>query len=280
MGKMISINFFRRAGVLITGLSAAALIAACSSGGGPSGGGASAGPSLAPRHVLLVAATRAQQLTSGTWTLTSQVSGVVSATISETLVLQRKPVLRLASHVRVAAAGKSTQLKEIVTGTAVYFSTAQLTRQLGKPWVKVDLSALKGPAGASAAQLVRSLQSYNFSDQAAETLKLAKNVRVVGTRTVNGVPTTEYSCTLNAAAGRKALPASFRKALAPELRALGNTSIRLHVWIDRQNRMRRWTEILTVGGLTVHSTVTVMALNQPVHITLPPASQTATRPGA
>ncbi len=50
MGKMISINIFRRDGVLIAGLSAAALIlaAACSSDGGPAGAGGSAGPSLTP----------------------------------------------------------------------------------------------------------------------------------------------------------------------------------------------------------------------------------------
>ena len=279
MGNKFSTSIARRDGVLIASLSAAALIlaTACSSGAGPASG-RPAGSSLAPRHVLLAAAAKAQQLTSATLTLTSQVSGIQSLTITGTVIVQRKPVLQFAGHFRLAAAGRSAQVKEILTGTTLYLSTAALSRQLGKPWVKIDLSALRSPAGASFAPLVRSLQSSNFSDQ-AEMLTLAKNVRVVGTQTVNGVPTTEYACGLNAAEGRKMMPASFRKVLAPELRALGNTTIRFHVWIDRQNRMRKVTEILTVAGQTVHTTLTITALNQPVHIMLPPASQTATRPG-
>lgn len=39
------------------------------------------------------------------------------------------------------------------------------------------------------------------------------------------------------------------------------------------------TEIVTVHGQTVHTTVTITALNEPVHIAPPPAGQTATRPG-
>ncbi len=39
------------------------------------------------------------------------------------------------------------------------------------------------------------------------------------------------------------------------------------------------TSIAAVDGQSVHTTLTVTSLNQPVHITLPPASQTATLPG-
>lgn len=43
--------------------------------------------------------------------------------------------------------------------------------------------------------------------------------------------------------------------------------------------MRKVTEVVTVNGETVTTTVNITALNQPVHIMLPPPSQTATRPG-
>jgi len=224
------------------------------------------------------AATQAQQMTSATEMLTIQVSGIQSETMTGTILVQLKPTLRLGANLHLAAAGKSTQIKEILTGTAVYFSAASLTRQLGKPWVKIDLSALKGTAGASFAQLLHSLQNSNVSYQ-AEMLTLAKNARVVGTQTVDGVSTTEYSGSIKAAEGLKALPAGFRKALAPELQALGNSTIRFRVWIDGQHHLRKLTEVVTVNGETVNTTVTITALNQPVHITLPPASQTATRPG-
>jgi len=285
MDNTISNNIIRRNRVLIAGLSAAALIlvGACSSGGGSAGGGSAGGGGSAatpptPRQALLAAATQAQQMTSATEMLTIQTSGIQSATITGIIVVQLKPTLKLGAKLNLAAAGKSTQIKEILTGTALYLNTAALTSQLGKPWVKIDLSALKGTSGASFAQLVHSLQSSNFSYQ-AEMLTLAKNARVVRTQTVGGVSATEYACSINAAEGLKALPASFRKFMTPELRALGNRTISFHVWIDGQNHIRKVTEIVTVRGETVRNTVNIKAFNQPVHIMLPPASQTATRPG-
>src|SRR6266567_1792582 len=273
--KMIGINIIRRGGLLVAGLSAAALIlAACSSAGGSGGSG---GAPLTPRHALLAAATQARHMTSATEILTTRISGIQSETLTGTVLVQLKPTLQLDANLSLAAAGKSTKIREILTGTDLYLSTASLTTQFGKPWVKVDLSTLKGTAAAGLAQLVHSLQNSNFSSQ-AETLSLAKNARVVGTRTVDGVSTTEYACSVKAAEALKALPASFRKSLAPELRALGNATLSFRVWIDGQNQMRKVIEVVTVNGETVHTTVTVTAINQPVHITLPPASQTATRP--
>lgn len=43
--------------------------------------------------------------------------------------------------------------------------------------------------------------------------------------------------------------------------------------------MRKVTDFVSARGETVNTTVTITALNQPVHITPPPVSQTATRPG-
>ncbi len=274
MDTMISMNIIRRAGVFIAGLSAAPLIlAACSSGGG------SARTPLTPRQALLTAATQTRQVTSATELLTSQVTqGIQSETTTGIIRVQLKPALQLAANLHLAAAGKSAQVKEILTSTAVYFSAPSLTSQLGKPWVKIDLSALKGTAAASFAQELLSLQNSNFSYQ-AEMLTLAKNARVAGTQTVDGVSTTEYAGSIKAAEGLKAVPAGIRKALAPELQALGNNAISFRVWIDGQNHLRKFTEVLTVHGETVHTTVNITALNQPVHITLPPASQTATLPG-
>ena len=85
---------------------------------------------------------------------------------------------------------------------------------------------------------------------------------------------------MRAAQALKTLPASFRKAMGPELQVLGNGIISFHVWIDGQHHTRKITDVETVNGETINSTVLITAINQPVHITIPPASQTATPPGA
>ena len=258
------------------GLSAAALIAlaACSSGGS-----APASTTLTPRQALLAAASHAQKITSATETLTVRDSGAQTATTTGTIQVQRKPTLQASETLNTTAAGKSTQIKVILTGTAIYLHEAALTGQLGKPWLKLDLSALNGTALASISQLAHSLQGNDFANQ-TQLLAVAKNVRVVGTQTVDGVAATEYAGSVRADKALKALPASFRTAMAPELQVLGNGTINFHVWIDGQHHTRKITDAETVNGETINTTVNITAINQPVQIALPPASQTVTPPGA
>jgi hypothetical protein len=261
------------------GLSAATLIlaAACSSGGTSAGGG-SASTSLPPRQALLAAATQAQQVTSASEALTVNVSGASSSTVTGTIQIRLKPTPLASEDLQMTAAGTSTRIKMILTSGAIYFSEASLTSQLGKPWIKTDLSglsALAGTSGASLAQLFRSLQSNNFTSQ-AQLFTVARNTRVVGTQLVDGVTTTDYAGSFTAADGLKALPAGFRQALAPELQALGTSTIYFREWVDGQHHLRKVTEVETVNGDTVNTTINITAINQAVHITLPPANQTFT----
>jgi len=264
------------------GLSAAALVAlaACSSGSGQSSTqGSAPSTSLTPRQALLAAASHAQKVTSASETLTVRDSGAQTTTTTGAIQFQRKPTLQASETLNTTAAGKNTQIKVILTGTAIYLHEAALTGQLGKPWLKLDLSALNGTALASISQLVHSLQGNDFANQ-TQLLAEAKNVHIVGTQTIDGVAATEYAGSVRADKALKALPASFRKAMAPELQVLGNGTINFHVWIDGQHHTRKITDVETVNGETINTTVNITAINQPVQIALPPASQTITPPGA
>src|SRR5215469_11710032 len=178
----------RRAAV--AGLSAAALIllAACSSGS------KTASPPLTPSQALLAAAPQAQQATSVTETVRVDVSGASSSTTTGTIQVRLKPTLLAYETLNLTAGSTKTQLKLILTSTAIYVSEPSLTSQLGKQWVKIELSALPalaGTSGAGLAQFVQSLHSNNFVDQ-ARLITVAKNTRVVGTQTIDGSTTTEY----------------------------------------------------------------------------------------
>jgi hypothetical protein len=232
---------------------------------------------LPPRQAMLAAATQMRQLTSATELLTVNVSG--SQLMTGTMRVQLQPTPLLGANLKLVAAGQSAHVKEILTSTAIYLSEASLTRQLGKPWVKINLSAMKGRTGTGFAQLFHSLQSNNFANQ-TQLLTVAKNASVAGTQTVDGVPTTEYAGSFDAAKALKALPAGFRKLLASGLQALGNSAVTFHAWIDSQHHIRKITEVAVVNGETINTTINITALNQPVHITLPPASQTAALPGS
>ena len=265
------------------GLSAMALIlvAACSSGGKSAGGGTASTP-LPPRQALLAAAAQTQRITSATERLTVQTSGTSDSTVTGTIQARLKPTLVVSGNLNAAAAGVSTQIKMIITGTTMYFSEAALTSQVGKPWVKIELStldALAGTTGSGLTQLFHSLESNNFTSQ-AQLSAVAKNARAAGRQTVDGVSTTEYTGSFTAAEGLKALPASLRKVLAPELQAMGNGTIHFREWVDSRHHMRKLAEVETVNGNTVNTSINVTAINQPVSITLPPASQTFTLPAS
>lgn len=263
------------------GLSAAAVLAlaaACSSAGtGPAAGNRSPA-ALAPRQALLDAAVQARRVNSAVETLAIQESGTTSTTTTGTVRVRLRPNLEADEDLHVSAAGQNTEIKIIITGTALYFSEPTLASQVGKPWVKIELATLHGTSLAALAQLVQSLQNNDFANQ-SQLLTAAKDTHVVGTQTLDGVPTTEYAGSFRASDGLKALPASTRKLLAPELKALGNSVISFSEWIDGQHYLRKVTEVETVNGNVVHTTINISAINQPVQITLPPASQTASEPG-
>jgi hypothetical protein len=262
------------------GLSAAALIALAACGSpNANGAGGSGGTSLAPRDALVAAVSHTQKVTSAVETLNVKVSGAQSLSTTGTVQVRLKPALLIGANLNITEAGKTTPIKEVLTGTAIYFSAPSLTGQLSsKPWVKIPLSALKGTAAASFGQLFHSLQSDSFTNQ-TELLTVAKNSHMIGKQTINGTPTTEYAGSFKASQALKSLPASYRSALSSELQALGNNPINFHVWIDGQNHVRKMIETESVNGENVTTTVYISAINQPVHVTAPPAGQTAPMPG-
>ena len=291
-----------RANLPAAGLSAALLIlvAACSPGGNGSAGGSgsaggtgaagatrstgagrtgSAGAPLTARKALLATASQTQKVISAIETLTVSETGVQNASTTGRIQFRRTPTPLIGENLKLTSAGKSTEIKAILTGTAFYLNEASLTAKLGKPWLKLDLSALKQTPLGGIAQLVHSLQSNNFLNL-TQLFAATKNARIVGKQTVDGVPTTEYAGSFRADQALKALSPAYRKVLAPGFQALGNTRISFHIWIDGQHYTRKAIEIETINGETIRTIVTVEAINQPVQIPIPPDSQTVTPPGA
>ena len=199
------------------------------------------------------------------------VRGASNSTTTGTLQVRLKPTLLVSGNLTATAAGTSTRIKMIFTSTAIYFNEASLASQVGKPWVEIalsDLSALGGSAGAGLAQLFHGLQRNDFTSR-AQLFTVAKNTGVIGTQTIDGVSTTEYAGSVTAPERLKALPVSIRQALTPALQALGNSTIYFRVWIDSQHHLRKMTEVETLNGDTINTTINITVLNQPVTITPP-----------
>lgn len=263
-----------------TALSAAtlALLAACSSGSSNSAHGPATGTGTAAtaQNALLTAATQAQHINSAVTTLHVKVAGSQASSQTGSIQYQLRPSQLMSEDVTIAADGGNTEIKLILTGSDVYFSEPGLSA--GQTWTKLSRSAMKGTATASFGKLIQSMQSNNFTNT-AQLLTVAKNAHEVGTATIDGVPTTEYAGSFRASDAVNALSPSVRQVLGPQLTTLGDSVISFREWIDGQHHVRQVIENETVKGNTVTTTMNITGINQPVQITLPPASQ-VTAPGA
>lgn len=276
----------RRPAAIALSAATLALLAACSSGAASSGA-ASAGTTSAgttssgtgtqtAQQALLTASTDAQHINSAVTTLHVKVAGSQASTETGTIQYQLKPSLLMGEDMNIAADGGNTELKLILTGTDMYFSEPALSS--GKTWMKISLSALKGTSAASFGQLIQSMQSNNFTNT-TQLFTVAKNAHKVGTATIGGVPTTEYAGSFKASDALSALSPSVKKVIGPQLQTLGDGTISFQEWIDAQDHVRQVVENETVKGNVVTTTMNINAINQPVQLTVPAASEVTTTPG-
>jgi hypothetical protein len=171
-------------------------------------------------------------------------------------------------------------MSEIITDKSVYLKMAALTQELGgKQWVELPYSELQQSTGINVGELLNQVQGNNPLVQ-TQMLAAAKDVRDAGTQTVDGVVTTHYTGTYPVAAGLAKLPASLRSMAQQQIQKLGLRSAQFNVWIDGQHQTRRLIMVEHGTGETVTVTLNVTGINQPVNVSLPPASQVATIPAS
>jgi hypothetical protein len=269
----------RLTAVAAAGTAAALLAAGCASGT-PSGPGSS-GSGISPARVITLAAQQAKHVTSFSSSISFTMSGVASATIAGTMEMRTRPLLAGLDFSAMNAGGQPVPGggQEIVTGHALYLKAAGLAQRFGKPWVKVSFAQVQQRTGISFAQITQQMQQNNPLVQ-TQMLAAAKNVRVAGHQVIDGVPTTHYTGTYPAAAALARLPSSLRAAQQRALQRLGVTSVQFSVWIDGQHQARKIIEQETGTAEQLTATFTVTSINQPLSVTLPPASQVAAIPAS
>lgn len=257
---------------------AAVLLAAGCGGGGTH----QAARALSPQQAITLAANQAKQVNSFGSTMSMTMSGTVSGTMGGTMRIRNRPsLLADADFSTFDVGGQSLPggMHEILTDRSIYLKMALLSRELHKPWVKISFSSLQQGTGVNFSQLTQQVQSNNPLVQ-TRMLAAAQDVRKAGTQTIGGVSTTHYTGSYPISAGLAKLPASERAVAQKGLRTLGIKTVRFNVWIDGQHQTRKIvvTETGSVETLTV--TMQVTGINQPVSVTLPPASQVATIPAS
>jgi hypothetical protein len=275
-------------------LAASAALAGCSGSGGSGSAGSSAAAS--PLAAVQLAAKTATSANSFTGTMNMQMTAkpgssaasgagaLGDVSISATFAEQMHPSLLASVNIgTLSAAGQSLPggLSEILTPSTLYMKWSFLTTSLhlSKPWLAIPLSSVSQKSGVNLGQIFSQLQS---SGPLTETRLLggATSVHQVGTGTIDGVPVTEYSGTLPIDKGISYLSGSVKAQVKQAMAAAGISTAKFTVWIDGQHLVRK--SVVTESGKSVTEviTTTVTSINQPVNITIPPASQTSPMPSS
>jgi hypothetical protein len=263
-----------------------AALAAC--GSQSAGTGSTSAASTTPMAAVKLAAQTSDNANSFTGTMSLRATTTTSGTSSEdtsfsaSFAEQLHPSLLAQVNLQsISAAGTTLPgaMTELLTPSTLYMKWAYLTQQLHitKPWLVIPLGQLSKTSGVNFSQLV-SEASDSSPLAESQLLSGATSVRKVGTGTVDGVATTEYTGQLSLDKAIKHLPASDRAAMQKVVTTSGLSTATFTVWIDGSSTVRK--AIISEHGPAVTETITVeiTSINQPVNVSVPNSSQTASLP--
>jgi len=268
------------------GAAAVLLAAGCGSSSSPgssqSPASGSSASGMSPLQAIALAADHSKQVTSFASTLNMQLSGASAGTISGTMQEQTKPSVLMdvnMSTVKISGQSVPGGMQEILTGNDLYMKMSLLSQELHKPWVILPLSELQKGTGVDFSQILQQVESNDPLVQ-TQMFTSAKDLKALGTQTIDGVQTTHYSGTYTVTAGISKLPASMRSMVTKQLKTAGISQVHFNAWIDGQHQIRKVQVAETGSSETINITMQITGIGQQVNIAIPAKSQTATLPAS
>jgi hypothetical protein len=241
--------------------------------GACAGGGTQQASRPNPAQAIISAVQHTEEVTSLTVAISDLSSGASEATtaISQEQV---KPTLLLSMRLDMPTGdGAHVVTTVVVTPTTYYVTIPHEMAGHGKYWGKIAVRPYGGLT--SMAQVFQG----QTDDPLAQImlLRVVNGVHNVGTQVIGGARTTHYSCYYAPSKAIAALPPILRSQLTPVPEALRNR-VNVNIWIDSAQQIRKLSEVESVDGVAVTTTIVFSGFNRHVHITIPPASQVTSLP--
>jgi hypothetical protein len=149
----------------------------------------------------------------------------------------------------------------------------------GKPWIKVDLSAVGKKAGIDLSQFTQ--LGTDPSQMVGWLRTVSGDVTTVGTEQIDGVDTTHYRANVDLSKYPDLVPADQREAVRKAIDQLTKTahlsSFPVHVWVDKDGLVRQVRAVLTetIQGQTMNVVTTERFhdFGAPVDVQIPSSDQ-------
>lgn len=156
-------------------------------------------------------------------------------------------------EIRIITVGGKTYAK--IPGTKGSKPYSLVTTRSSDPIIKQIASTLDSVQGAAS---IGSVTAFTTA---------AKSVRVLGTESIQGTPTTRYAVVVDTTK----LPGDYPGKDA--LVQLGVTTLPIEIDVDSQGRPVQVNQKVNVAGQGVETKIVFSKYDQPVHIAAPPADQ-------
>ncbi|MFE1286533.1 DUF1396 domain-containing protein [Streptomyces sp. NPDC058751] len=258
-----------------------AALAALALGGGAVGcskGTAEESPALTPAAAVAKAAKKTEDITSLHYRMTGKVPE--QGRVSGEAAMSMKP---LAMSMKMTAEDQGTDgpVEIRLVDNAMYIGggAAAAKEMDGKSWMKFDLSALGKDKELNAGQLGGGQADKNPATEST-FLTGSKDLKKVGTETVDGVKTTHYKGTVPLDEFRKSLKSRDKATREKREKALeqytkmGVDSLTMDMWIDGEDHTKQFRMRGTADKGPLDMTITFLDFNEPVSVTAPPAKDT------
>jgi hypothetical protein len=236
-------------------------------------------PAMTPAAAVAKAAKKTEAITSLRYRMTGRVpeQGRVSG---EAALSMKPPAMSMKMTTEDKAADGQVEIR--LVGKAMYIGGgAQVAKELdGKSWIKFDMSALGAGKQLNADQLGAGQADRN---PAAESTFLtgSKDVKEVGTETVDGVQTKHFKGTVTLEAFRESLKGKDkatrekREKSLDQYEKMGIDALTMDMWIDGDDHTKQFRMQGDADKGTLDMTITFLDFNKPVTVEAPPAKDTA-----
>ncbi|MFE9608432.1 DUF1396 domain-containing protein [Streptomyces sp. NPDC006012] len=280
-----SVSVRSRSSVAATGLAVLLLATgAVGCGGNDDGAKSSAkgdsvkAPAMAPVAAVAAAAKNADDIKSFRYRMTGSIPG--EGQVKGDAAMSVEP---LAMSMKMTAAGQGADgpVEIRLIDKAIYIGgNPETAKQMGgKSWLKLDMSAAGADDKLNTGQLGAGEAGKNPASEST-FLAGAKDIKEVGTETVDGVKTTHYKGTITLDELRAKLKSeepSLRKRHEQSLEqyeTLGIDKMAMDMWIDGESHTKQFRMRGEAKKGPLDMLITFLDYNQPVKVTAPPAKDT------
>ena len=163
--------------------------------------------------------------------------------------------------------GTTTDLHLIYVDKTLYVDRGQN----GRPWVVATPSSSDQIVAQLAETLPATLSSSGIQYYVV-MVESSRDLKLVGTDTVDGVASTHYHLTMDPRVMVDKLPADQQQAMQQAIDA-GVDTVPVDMWVDAQGRSIKVTDSVTAQGQTANIDLRMNHFNEEIAIDAPPANQ-------